>query len=193
MVSGGSSCLPFSRAAARRCRSRSASTSLGFAVHENIARLDVLVDETALVNLAESSQAMAIAMRKKFPTSMGPSSKPGERHAAGVLQDQHGATAVAHQSRAGPHRPGRLSRSSLKFIFAGEAIEVCRRSGRGGRQRMASTAVPLAAGTETPAAGRARVRHPPIRAPSCYLRQRRIERRVFNCRTRSPSKRFLTS
>ena len=74
----------------------------------------------------------------------GAAEKPGERHAAGVLQDQHGATAFAHHLER-PHGPCTVQ-IVPQFIFVGEAIEACRRSVRGGRKD-GQHSVPLAAGT----------------------------------------------
>ncbi len=94
-------------------------------VDQDIGRLDVLVDETALVDLAQRRRRCAIARRRKLPTSMGAPSRPLERLAARVLEHQHGPPLVLHQ-RNRPHGPAGLERGPQR-IFVLEPPQACRR------------------------------------------------------------------
>ena len=84
--------------------------------------------------------AMPIASRKKRPISMGAPSKPLERFAARILEQQHGAVAIALQLRAAawprPHligpsvqtreRDDRGCRTKRVSPWEGRPIQLCR-------------------------------------------------------------------
>ena len=92
----------------------------GRAVHQDIGRLDVLVDEAALVDLAEG-RGDRDGEAQKAPHLHGRAEQSVERLAAGVLEHQHGPTAFAHELER-PHRP-RPVQLILQSVFVSEAIE----------------------------------------------------------------------
>ena len=148
------------------------------AVHQDIGRLDVLVDEAALVRLAqrggdadgEAQEASRLHRR---------ADQPLERFAARILEQQRCSTAFADQ-RERPRRPCGVELVP-QFIFVGEAIEdglaagVPRRAQRPARRR---------ARRRSPRAilGRRRDRHPPT-GPESYHRDRAVRQDglIFGC------------
>ena len=100
-------------------------------VEQDIGRLDVLVDEPALVQLTESVGDVD-REAQEAPHLHGLAEQPAERLAARVLEHQHGPTGIAHELQR-PRRP-RLVELILEFVFMRESIEA--RAGRlvGGRQ-----------------------------------------------------------
>src|SRR5208282_6386428 len=90
------------------------------AVHQDIGRFDVLVDEAALVDLAQSP-GNADGEATKTPHLHGRAKQPLKRLAAEVLKHQHGATAFADELQR-PCRPGSVE-FVLQLIFVSEAIE----------------------------------------------------------------------
>ena len=92
----------------------------GRAVDQNIGRLDVLVDEAALVELAERRRD-ADGEAQEASHFHGRAEQPVERLAARILEHQHGPTAFAHELQR-PHRP-RPVELILQPVFVSEAIE----------------------------------------------------------------------
>jgi hypothetical protein len=103
----------------------------GRAVHQDIGRLDVLVDEAAPVDLCEGPGDRD-SDAQKTPHLHGHPEQSVQRLAAGVLEHQHDPTAFADELERS-HRP-----SAVQFVpqsvFASEAIERGRcRLFRGGK------------------------------------------------------------
>ena len=90
------------------------------AVHQDIGRLDVLVDEAALVELAQS-RGDADGQAQEASYLHGRAEQPVERLAARILEHQHGPTGVAHELQR-PHRPCPVE-LILQLVFVREAIE----------------------------------------------------------------------
>ena len=101
------------------------------AVHQDIGRLDVLVDEAALVRLAQRGDDAdgeaqeASRLHRRADQSL-------ERFAARILEQQRRSTAFAAK-RERPRRPRGVERVP-QFIFVGKAIERSRRRALRGRQ-----------------------------------------------------------
>ena len=92
----------------------------GRRIHQDIGRLDVLVDETALVQLAERGRD-ADREAQECSHLHGRAEQPVERLAARVLEHQHGPAALAHELQR-PHRP-RTVQLVLQAVFVSKAIE----------------------------------------------------------------------
>ena len=95
-------------------------------VHQNIGRLDILVDEAALVHLADSC-GHADGEAQETPNLHRHAEEPAEQLAAGILEHQNGPTAVSQKLQR-PHGP-RAVKLILQGVFVGKAIE-------GGRRRL---------------------------------------------------------
>ena len=83
---------------ARKARCYAESRKLdrpGRAVHQNIGRLDVLVDQAPPVDLAQRSSDGDCKMQE-VPHLEGRNEQPIKGFAAVVFQHQHGSIAVAH-------------------------------------------------------------------------------------------------
>jgi hypothetical protein len=103
----------------------------GRAVHQDIGRLDVLVDEAAPMDLCEG-RSYRDGEAQKVPHLHGRAEQPVQRCAVGVLEQQHGPTAVADEPKR-PHRPCAVQ-LVLQFVFVSQAIEGRRcRMFRGGQ------------------------------------------------------------
>ena len=96
------------------------------ALHEDIGRLDVLVDKAAPVHLAEGGRD-GDGEAQEASHLQRRAEQPVERLAARILEHQHGPAAVAPKFQR-PCRP-RPVQLILQAIFVSEAIE-------GGRYRM---------------------------------------------------------
>jgi hypothetical protein len=93
----------------------------GDGIHQNIRRLDVLMDEAALVNLSKGrgetdGEGQEASQRHRL------SEQPMERLAAGVLEHKQAAPTLAQQLQR-PRGP-RAGQLVLQSIFVSEAIEV---------------------------------------------------------------------
>ena len=93
------------------------------AVDHDIGRLDVLVDEAALVKLAHS-RGDSDCEAQEAPHVHGRAKQPVERVAVRILEHQHGPTALAHELQWS-HRP-RAVELVLQPIFVSEAIKAAR-------------------------------------------------------------------
>ena len=109
---------------------------------QNIGRLDVLVDEAALVRLAErvgdaDREAQEASRLHRF------ADKPLERFAARILEQQRRSAAFADK-RERPRRPCGVE-FLLQFVFVREALDDRRkrmlRGGQHGQRRAAALAV----------------------------------------------------
>ena len=78
----------------------------GYGVHQNIRRLDVLMDEAALVNLGKR-RGDADGEAQKRHNLQGLPEEPQQRLAAGVLDQERKPPLVRLQSQ-GPGGPGRI-------------------------------------------------------------------------------------
>src|SRR6185369_2737833 len=92
---------------------------------QNVCRLDVLMDEPALVELAQR-HGDANREAKAASDLQGRLEQPVEGLAAGVLEHQHDPAPFADEFHR-PHRPGAVE-LVLQLAFMGEAIE---EAGRG--------------------------------------------------------------
>ena len=90
------------------------------AVHHDIGRFDVLVDEAALVELAQS-HGNTNSQAQETSYIHGRAKRPIKRLAARILEHQHGPTAFAHKLQR-QQRP-RSVEFVLQSVFVGEAIE----------------------------------------------------------------------
>ena len=90
------------------------------AVHQNIGWLDVLVDEAALMELAQS-RGNSDSQAQEASHLHGRAEQPVERLAARIIEHQHGPTGVAHELQR-PHRPCAVE-LILQLVFVREAIE----------------------------------------------------------------------
>ena len=114
----------------------------GRAVHQDIGRLDILVDEPRLMDLAQGDRD-ADGEAQEASHLHGRAEQPLERLAAGILEHQHGPAAFADELQR-PHRPGPVQ-LVLQSVFVGEAIEGggCRML-RGGQHGQHGGRLPLA-------------------------------------------------
>ena len=119
MISGGSGAWRSRRQARGDAEPGEPHSSVG-AVHQNIGRLDVLVDEAALVRLAQRG-GDADREAQEASHLHGRAEQPLERLAARILEHQHRPTAFALK-RQRPRRPAAVQ-LVLQFVFVGEAIE----------------------------------------------------------------------
>ena len=125
MNSGGRGRLPFARKA--RGDSEAGEPYLtARRVHQNIGRLDVLVDEAVLVHLAKG-RGNADGDAQETSHLHRRAEQPAEQLAAGILEHQNGLTAISHKFKRS-HRP-RAVQLILEGVFVGKAIE-------GGRCRL---------------------------------------------------------
>ena len=116
------------------------------AVHQDIGRLDVLVDEPGLVDLAQGDRDADGEVQEASHLHRR-AEQPLERLAALILQHQHGPAAVADELQR-PRRPGSVQ-LVLQSIFVGQAIEGGRcRMLRGGQH--GQHGVPAAIGIQAP-------------------------------------------
>ena len=90
------------------------------AVDHNIGWLDVLVDEAALVKLAQSRRNRD-GQAQEASYLHGLTEQTVERLAARILEHQHGPTGVAHEVQR-PRRPCPVE-LILQLVFVREAIE----------------------------------------------------------------------
>ena len=90
------------------------------AVHHNISRLDVFVDEPALMKLAQS-RGNSDSQAQEASYLHGPTEQTIERLAAQIIEHQHGPTGVAHESQR-PRRPCAVE-LIFQLVFVREAIE----------------------------------------------------------------------
>ena len=118
MVSGGSGAGRFGIAS--RLLRASEPDFAGRAVHEDVGRLDVLVDEAVPVHLAESA-GNADGQMQEASQLQGRPEQPGERLTAWILEHQHGPTALTRELQR-PHRP-RGVQLILQAVFVSESIE----------------------------------------------------------------------
>ena len=117
------------------------------AVHQNVGRLEVLVDKIALVQLAHR-HGDADGETQEAPDLQGGAEQPLERlETADVLEHQHRAAAIAHDLQR-PDRP-RSVQLFLQSVFVGEAIEARARRVRSDGQDDQDGA-PAAVLTQTP-------------------------------------------
>ena len=112
------------------------------AVHQDVRRLDLLVDEAALMDAAqgrgdadgEAQEASHLHRRAQDPV---------ERIASRILEQQHGPAALAHELQRA-HRPGTVQ-VVLQSVFVSETIQAARRRVfRGGKHRENGVPVALA-------------------------------------------------
>ena len=101
------------------------------AVHQDIGRLDVLVDEAAPVDLCEG-RGDRDGEAQKAAHFHGRPEQPVERLAAGVLEHQHSPAAFADELQRS-HRP-RPVQLVLQSVFVSKATENGRRRMLRGRQ-----------------------------------------------------------
>ena len=90
------------------------------AVHQDIGWLDVLVDEAALMELAQS-RGNSDRQAQEASYLHGRAEQTVERLAARILEHQHGPTGVAHELQR-PHRPCPVE-LVFQLVFVSEAIE----------------------------------------------------------------------
>ena len=137
-------------------------------VHQNIGRPEILVDQPARVDLADGFDELdrqAQGARRLHR----PAQQLGQRNAAGILQHQQGAPALAHQLQ-GPGGPGGVE-VVLQRVFVEEAVD------RGGRRRVEGRGhrqhalLPL---TPSPATIEREGRRPPARASTAQARGPRV-------------------
>ena len=94
------------------------------AVHQNMTRFQVLVDEAALVGLAQRP-CDPDREAQEAPQLHRPAEQARKRLSAIVLEQQHGPPALADELQR-PRRPGAIQLVP-HFIVMGEAVEVGRR------------------------------------------------------------------
>ena len=85
----------------------------GDGIHQKVRRLDVLMDEAALVNLGKRG-SNADRKAQKRGDLQGPSHEPQQGLPAGVL-DQERRPALVRFQPQGPGRPGRIERLSQRM------------------------------------------------------------------------------
>ena len=146
------------------------------AVHQNIGRLDVLVDEAALMRACPRPRPIPMARRRKAPDLHRRAEQPLRAARRRILEHQQTSAVLAHELQR-PHRP-RAVELVPQFIFVREAIE------DGG--------VGCSAAGRTASTGRRRLRarHPRQKrsSPSSHRTWKRLSpsllnRKVgFNCR-----------
>jgi len=90
------------------------------AVDQDIGGLEVLLDEAAVVGLAQG-RGHADGDAQKGAGLDGLAEQPSERLSPGVLEHQHGPTAFAQELER-PRRPGAVQ-LVFQFILTGEAVE----------------------------------------------------------------------
>ena len=96
-----------------------------FPVHQDIRRLDVLVDQTAGMHPADGDGERNRDAQESRHIQGTAAEKPVERLAAGILQHQ-GHTSVARCERYGTRRPSRIELVPQR-VFILEALEESRR------------------------------------------------------------------
>jgi hypothetical protein len=114
---------------ARQARSDTETGELdrsGGAVDQDIGWLDVLVDEATSVDLGEGRSDRDGEVQEA-PHLHGQAEQSVQRLAAGILEHQHGPSAVANELKR-THRP-RPVQLVLQFVFTSKAI-------KGGRGRL---------------------------------------------------------
>ena len=140
------------------------------AVHQNIGWLDVLVDQTALVNLAERC---GDADRKAQEAShlYGRAEPPVEwLQTVNILEHQHGVTGVVHELQR-PQRP-RGVQVVLQSVLVSKPIEARARrvrSAQAERSKQRSACHQHRCAT----LGRRHARHPPTKPDNHYPDRRR--------------------
>jgi len=92
----------------------------GRAVDQDIGRLDVLMDEPALMELAQSRRNTD-GEAQEVSHLDGHAEQPIERLAPLIVEHQHGPTAIVHEVQWA-HRPCAIE-LILEFVFVAEAIE----------------------------------------------------------------------
>jgi hypothetical protein len=92
-------------------------------IHQDMRRFDILMDETALVGLAQGSDDADGELQEAFQLKGG-AEQPLERLATRILKHQQRPTAFAHQLQRS-HRP-RSIEFVLQFEFVSEPIEAGR-------------------------------------------------------------------
>ena len=92
----------------------------GRVVEQDVGRLDVFMDEPALVKLTQS-RGNSAAEAQEAPYLQGPTEQPIDRPTARILEHQHGSIGFAHEVQR-PHRPRRVE-FVLQFVFVRQAIE----------------------------------------------------------------------
>ena len=119
MVSGGSGA--WRSRGSRDAMPNPVSLTSPFApIHQDIGRLDVLVDEATLVRLAHRGDD-ADGEAQEASHLHGRAEQPLERLAARIFEHQHGPTAIARKLQR-THGP-RTIQLILQSIFVGEAFE----------------------------------------------------------------------
>ena len=98
------------------------------AVHQDMRRFDILVDEAAPVGLAQGA-GDADREPQKAARLHRRADERRERFAARILEHQHGPAVFAHELHR-PRRPGRVQ-LLFEFVMTGEAVE------DGGRRALA--------------------------------------------------------
>ena len=93
-------------------------------IHQDMGRLEVLVDETPLVNLGEGRRDAAGEAQERSHFH-GAAEEPVERFATGVLEHQQGALVLAHELQR-PRRP-RAVQFILQSVFVSKAFQIARR------------------------------------------------------------------
>ena len=130
MDSGGAGRLPFARQARREAEAGEPHLSVG-AVHQDIGRLDVLVHEAALMDLAQGRGDLDGEAQEASHLHRG-AEQPGERLAARIFEHKNGPAALLHELQR-LRRPGAVQ-FVLQSIFVREAIEALRRRVLRGRK-----------------------------------------------------------
>ena len=129
MNSGGFGRLTFARKA--RSDAKPGQPHLaGRFVEQDVGRLDVFVDEPALMKLAQG-RGNSNGQAQEASNLHGPTVQTVERLAAQIIEHQHGPTGVAHEGER-PRRPCPVE-LIFQLVFVREAIEVLR--GTGGRRQ----------------------------------------------------------
>jgi hypothetical protein len=118
MVSGGSgACRSRSR---REAMPNPVSLTSPVVVHQDMRRLEVLVDQAALVRLTQSG-GDAHGEAQEASELEGRAQQPAERLAARILEHQYGSAAVTPQLQR-PDRPGTVQ-LIFQAIFVREPVE----------------------------------------------------------------------
>jgi serine/threonine protein kinase len=136
------------------------------AIHQNMGRLQVLVDEAASVGLADGRGDREA---QEAPQLHRRSDDHGERFAAGVLERQHGPTVFADELNR-PRHPGAIQ-FAFQFKLMGQAVEGGGRRAFSNRQ-LNQHAVPVATGPRAPGLGRIHDHHPPQDLEALICRRR---------------------
>ena len=114
--------LPFARAARREAEASEPHASVG-AVHQEICWLDILVHETALMDLADGCNHLD-REAQEAPRLHGGVHQPGERLATKIFEHKNGSAAILQKLQR-LRRPG-----AVQFVpqskFVCEAIKTLR-------------------------------------------------------------------